>query len=79
MNAKLNTVKKKDFYILLNASCPSQCLHAITDETNSVFPHGQKRSAYRTRPFKKRNWVAFMTINISKLEKGNGELNMHGT
>ena len=47
MNAKLNTVKKKkkdcdDFYILLNASCPSLCLNAVTDETNSGFLHRQK-------------------------------------
>ena len=40
MNAMVNTVKQKnckDFYILLNTSCPSLCLNAIMDETNSVF------------------------------------------
>ena len=32
-----------------------------------------------TRRFTKRNWVAFMRVNISELEKGNGELYMaHG-
>ena len=33
----------------------------------------------QTRRFRKRNWVAFMTVNISELEKENGELCMvHG-
>ena len=32
-----------------------------------------------TRRFTKRNWVAFMIVNISELDKGNGELYMtHG-
>ena len=32
-----------------------------------------------TRRFTKRNWVAFMLVNISELEKGYGELYMaHG-
>ena len=32
-----------------------------------------------TRRFTKRNWVAFIIVNISELEKGNGELYMaHG-
>ena len=31
----------------------------------------------KTRRFMKRNWVAFMIVNISELEKGNGELYMH--
>ena len=30
-----------------------------------------------TRRFMKLNWVAFMIVNISELEKGNGELYMH--
>ena len=29
-----------------------------------------------TRRFRKHNWVAFMIVNISELEKGNGELYM---
>ena len=29
---------------------------------------------FKTRSFTKRNWVAFMIVNISELEKGNGEL-----
>jgi len=33
----------------------------------------------RTRHFRKHNWVAFMIVNISELEKGNGKLYMlHG-
>ena len=28
----------------------------------------------QTRRFRKRNWVAFVKVNISELEKGNGEL-----
>ena len=33
----------------------------------------------RTRRFRKRNWVALMIVNISELDKGNGELYMqHG-
>ena len=33
----------------------------------------------KTRRFTKRNWVAFMIVNISELKKGNGELYMaHG-
>ena len=31
----------------------------------------------RTRRFMKRNWVAYMIVNISELEKENGELYMH--
>ena len=30
-----------------------------------------------TRRFMKRNWVAFMIVNISELEEGNDELYMH--
>ena len=34
---------------------------------------------FKTRRFTKRNWVAFMIVNISELKKGNGELYMaHG-
>lgn len=34
---------------------------------------------YLTTRFRKRNWVAFMIVNISELEQGNGELYMlHG-
>ena len=34
---------------------------------------------FETRRFTKRNWVAFMIVNISELEKENGELYMaHG-
>ena len=33
----------------------------------------------RKQDFRKRNWVTFMIVNISELEKGNGELYMvHG-
>ena len=33
----------------------------------------------KTRRFTKRNWVAFVMVNNSELEKGNGELYMaHG-
>ena len=36
-------------------------------------------SRVKTRRFRKRNWVAFMKVNISELEKENGELYMlHG-
>ena len=28
----------------------------------------------KTRRFRKRNWVAFMLVDLSELEKGNGEL-----
>ena len=31
----------------------------------------------KTRRFMKRNWVAFMIVNISELEEGNDELYMH--
>ena len=34
---------------------------------NSVF------TSLNTRRFTKRNWVAFMIVNISELKKGNGE------
>ena len=36
--------------------------------------NGQAPILILTRRFTKRNWVAFMIVNISELEKGNGEL-----
>ena len=43
-------------------------------DINTYSPNSEK-----TRLFKKRTWVAFIIMNISELDKGNGELYMlHG-
>ena len=56
------------------------CKIAVSKSLITKFELGKKYCTEKeTRRFRKHNWVAFMIVNISELEKGNGELCMvHG-
>ena len=64
-NGKLEKARKRSKLL------KKKKLHPAGSETTAI-----PQFEIKTRRFRKRNWAAFMIVNISELEKGNGELYM---